>query len=178
MRSDLNHVRRILIGGTDDNVALFRSQLPKSWQSLVIGSFPVGMTASNQEVLERAMAIGKEVELKLEAQLAESIVTDAAKGKGGVVNLEETLNAIHEGRVLTLLIREGFRAPGSRCSSCGFVSSLPMDTCPYCGGKAVDVPDAVELAVRRTILAGGEVEVLDLDQEVKGFQQIGALLRY
>lgn len=173
-----NRVRRILIGGSDDNIALFRSQLPKSWQSLVIGSFPVGMTASHQEVLERAMAVGREVELKLEAHLAETIVTNAAKGKGGVIHLEDTLNAIHEGRVQTLLIREGFRAPGSRCSSCGFVSSLPMESCPYCGGKPVEVPDAVELAVRRTILSGGEVEVLDSDLEIKGFQQIGALLRF
>lgn len=173
-----NHVRRILIGGTEDNIALFRSQLPKSWQSLVIGSFPMSMTASHPEVLERAMAEGREVELKLEAHLAETIVTNAAKGKGGVIHLEDTLNAIHEGRVQTLLYREGFRAPGSRCSSCGFVSSLPMHTCPYCGGKPVDVPDAVELAVRRAMLAGGEVEALDSQQEIKGFQQIGALLRF
>lgn len=173
-----NHVRRILIGGSDDNVALFRSQLPKSWQSLVIGSFPISMTASHQEVFERAMAIGREVETKLEAHLAESIVTSAAKGKGGVIHLEETLNAIHEGRVQTLLIREGFRAPGSRCSSCGYVSSLPMEACPYCAGKPVDVPDAVELAVRRAIMAGGEVEVLNSEHEIKGFQQIGALLRF
>ncbi len=173
-----NHVRRILIGGSDDNIALFRSQLPKSWQSLVIGSFPISMTASHHDVLEKAMEVGKEVELKLEAHLAETIVTNAAKGKGGVIHLEDTLYAIHEGRIQTLLIREGFRAPGSRCTSCGFVSSLPMEACPFCGGKPDEVSDAVELAVRRTILSGGEVEVLDSDREIKGFQQIGALLRF
>lgn len=173
-----NHIRRILIGGTEDNVALFRSRLPKSFQSLVIGSFPMSMTASHPEVLEKAMAVGREVELKLEAHLAETIVTNAAKGKGGVVHLEDTLNAIHEGRVQTLLIRKGFRAPGMRCSSCRYVSSLPMEVCPYCGGKPSEVPDAVELAVRRAMLSGGEVEVLDSDQEIEGFQQIGALLRF
>lgn len=175
---DENNVRRILIGGTDDNEALFRSQLPKSWQSLVIGSFSISMLASHQEVWEKAMAVGKDVELKLEAHLAEAIVTSAAKGKGGVVHLEDTLNAIHEGRVQTLLVREGFRAPGLRCSSCGFVSSLPMEACPYCGGKPVDVPDAVELAVRRAMQSGGEVEIVDSSLDVKGFQQIGALLRF
>ena len=95
-----------------------------------------------------------------------------------MIHLEDTLDAIHKGRVQTLLIRDGFRAPGNRCSSCGFVSSLPMEVCPYCGGKPVEVVDAVELAVRRVMQAGGEVEVLDSSQEVKGFEQIGALLRF
>ena len=48
-----NNVRRVLIGGTDDNIALFRSQLPKSWQSLIVGTFPISMTASHTEVMER-----------------------------------------------------------------------------------------------------------------------------
>ncbi len=173
-----NNVRRILIGGTEDNVALFRSQLPKSWQSLVLGSFPISMHASHPEVLEKAMEIGKQVELKNEAILAEAIITSAAKGKGGVIHLEETLKAIHEGRVQTLLIREYFRAPGNRCSACGYVSSLPMTTCPYCGGKPLEITDAVELAVHKVMQSGGEVEVLDPELEVKGFEQIGALLRF
>ncbi len=46
-----NNVRRILIGGTDDNVIPFRAQLSKAFQSLVVGTFPMSMTASHTEVL-------------------------------------------------------------------------------------------------------------------------------
>jgi peptide chain release factor subunit 1 len=173
-----NNVRRIVIGGTEDNVALFRSQLPKAWQSLVMGTFSISMVASHTEVLERAMEIGREVEHRRQARLASTVVTNAAKGRGGVVNLEDTLNAIREGRVQTLLIRDGFRAPGTRCKSCGYLSSLPMESCPFCGGETEDIPDAVELAVRQIMQSGGEVEVLRSDQVVKGFEQIGAVLRY
>lgn len=56
------NVRRIVLGGTEDNVAFFRNQLPKAWQSLVIGSFQISMLATHTEVLERAMQIGEEVE--------------------------------------------------------------------------------------------------------------------
>jgi hypothetical protein len=52
------NVRRILIGGTDDNVAFFRNQLPKAWQSLVVGSFPISK-ANQTEILAKAMQIGK-----------------------------------------------------------------------------------------------------------------------
>jgi peptide chain release factor subunit 1 len=172
------NVRRIVIGGTEDNVALFRNQLPKTWQSLVIGSFPISMLATHTEVLERAMQIGEAAEISREAHLASTVVTQSAKGRGGVVGLEATLNSVREGRIQTLLIRDGFRAPGNRCTGCGYISVQPMETCPFCGGKAEQIPDAVELAVRHIMQSGGEVEVLRAGQEVKGFDQIGAVLRY
>lgn len=172
------NVRRILLGGTDNNIAIFRSRLPKSWQTLVVGDFPISMTVSHAEVLERAMEVGRKAESRREAQLAAAIVTNAAKGRGGVVGLEETLRAIHEGRLLTLMIRDGFRAPGSRCKSCGFISAERFESCPYCGGEPEEIQDAVDLGVRKMMQAGGEVEVLPRDQESGDFDQIGGLLRY
>jgi peptide chain release factor subunit 1 len=172
------NVRRILIGGTEENVALFRNQLPKSWQSLVIGSFPISMLATHSEVLERAMEIGAEAELKREAHLASTVVTQSAKGRGGVIGLEATLQSIREGRIQTLLVRDGYRAPGKRCSGCGYLTSQPIDNCPFCGSKTEQIQDAVEMVVRHTMQGGGDIEVLHAAQEIKGFDQIGAILRY
>jgi peptide chain release factor subunit 1 len=173
-----NNVRRVLIGGTEDNVALFRSQLPKAWQSLVVGSFPMAMTASHSEVLERAMQIGQEADRRRQAKLVDAVVTSAAKGRGGVVGLDDTLSALHEGRVQTLLIREGLREPGHRCLSCGYIMATEMDVCPFCGGKITEIPDAVEMAVRQVMQSGGDVEVLHDDLELEKHGHIGALLRY
>lgn len=173
-----NNVRRILIGGTEDNVALFRNQLPKAWQSLVVGTFPISMHATHDEVLEKAMQIGEEAELRREEELAKTVVTNAAKGKGGVLGLDDTLKAVHEGRVQILLIRDGFQAEGCRCKGCGYLSAYHMQACPYCGGECEEIPDAVELAVRKVMQLGGEVEVLPANQVVGQFDHIGALLRY
>ena len=173
-----NNIRRILIGGTEDNVALFRSQLPKSWQSLVVGSFPISMVASQSEVLEKAMQIGLEADCRREAYLVQTVVANAAKGRGGVVDLEDTLGAVHEGRVQTLVIRDGYRAPGFHCQSCGYLSSKPMDTCPFCGGICEEITDAVEQAIHNVMESGGDVEVLHSPQALESFDQIGALLRY
>lgn len=173
-----NNVRRILIGGTDDNVALFRSQLPKAWQSLVVGAFPMSMVSSHTEVLERAMQIGAEADRQRERQLVSTVITNAAKGRGGVMHLDDTLKAVREGRVQTLLIRDGFRAPGFRCKSCGYLYAQHMDSCQFCGGECEQIPDAVELAVRQVMQAGGEVEVLHGEHVNGDFHQIGALLRY
>lgn len=173
-----NNVRRVLIGGTDDNVALFRAQLPKAWQSLVVGAFPISMIASQSDVLELAMQVGQEAEQRRKARLVDAVVTSAAKGRGGVVRLEDTLVAVHERRVQTLLIQEGLRAPGSRCRSCGYITAQKMEECSFCGGELEQVPDVVEVAVRRIMRYGGEVEVLHDDMALGELEHIGALLRY
>lgn len=172
------NVRRILIGGTEDNVAMFRNLLPKAWQSLVVGSFPISMVASHNEVLAKAMEIGALAEMRRENELVKALVTNSAKGRGGVLGLQETLDAIRGGRLQTLVIRDGFRDPGLRCTGCGYLSVKPVEVCPYCGGVMEQIADAVELAVQAVMTDGGEVEVLRADQKIKGFDQIGAILRY
>jgi peptide subunit release factor 1 (eRF1) len=173
-----NNVRRVLLGGTDDTLSVFRAQLPKTWQSLVVGTFPMSMAASHNEVLERAMLVGQEAERRREARLVDAIMTNAAKGRSGVVGLEGTLNAVHQGRVQTLVIQEGLRLPGSRCEGCGFVTSQKLESCPFCGGHFKSIPDSVELAVRNVMQSGGEVEVLHDPSPLKEHESIGALLRY
>jgi stalled ribosome rescue protein Dom34 len=173
-----NNVRRVLIGGTEENTALLRNQLPKSWQSLIVGTFPMSMTASKLDVLERTMQIGKEAEYRKEEQILKKLVTGAAKERGGVLNLDETLGAVHDGRVQTLVIQEGYRASGSQCRGCGYITAQDLPVCKFCGSKFEQIPDAVEMAVYKVMKGGGEVEVLQHEHKVDGFKNIGALLRY
>jgi peptide subunit release factor 1 (eRF1) len=172
------NVRRVIIGGTEENVNAFRSHLPKAWQSLVVGSFPISKTASQTEIMERAQKAGQEAEGLKQVHLIETIVTSEAKGRQGVTNLEDTLNAVHDGRVQTLVIRDGYRAPGFRCQGCGYLTTEELKTCPFCGHNFENIPDAVELAVRRVMRDGGEVEVIHNLSQQTDFDQVGALLRY
>lgn len=173
-----NNVRRVLIGGAELNVASFRSQLPRTWQSLIVGTFPMSMTAGKDEVLERSMQIGREVENQREAEVIKTLITNASKGRGGVMQLDDTLRCVHEGRVQSLVIREGYRAPGYRCTGCGYLTAHQQEKCPFCGKAFEQIPDAVEMAVRKVMQQGGEVEVLHEDQNTERFGHIGAILRY
>lgn len=173
-----NNVRRVLIGGTDENLAIFRGLLPKAWQSLVVGTFPMSMTASADDVFARAMEIGAQAELRQETDLLQKIVTSASKGHGGVLGLEDTLHALREGRIQTLAIQEGYRAAGYLCHGCGHLTAQALPTCQYCGGTFKHIPDVVDMAVSSVMQAGGDVEVLQREHQVKGFEAIGALLRY
>jgi rubrerythrin len=173
-----NNVRRVVIFGTEENVSSFRSQLPKVWQSLIVGTFSMSMTANKDDVKEHAMQIGREAERQREVTLVKSMITGAAKGRKAVTHLEDTLKAVHDGRVQTLVFRDGFRAPGYRCKGCGYLTSEKLDQCPFCGKTFENIPDAVELAVGNVMRLGGDVEVIHDSEKLTDFGNIGAVLRY
>ncbi|NPV55552.1 MAG: hypothetical protein HPY76_02610 [Anaerolineae bacterium] len=172
------HIRRVLIGGTDENVAQFRALLPKAWQSLVVGDFPMSMTASHAEVLEKALAVGLAAEREHEAHLMQRLVTAAAKGEGAVTGLARTLAVVNDGRVALLVLREGLREPGQCCRECEALAPANGNTCPACGGLLAPVPDVIDLAVGRALAHGGEVQVMAPSDRLLALGEIGALLRY
>ena len=171
------NVRRILIGGTDENLAQFQHNLPKKWQSLIVGTFSLGMTANPHEVLDEAIKIGAAAEEKREAGLVSQMVTAAAKHNDGVLGLRDTLRAAHEGRIQTLLVDENYHAPGYRCEGCGHLTAEKLDSCHFCEGKFAKITDAAEVAVRTVMLAGGVVEIVRDNSEMEAVG-IGGLLRY
>lgn len=173
-----NHVRRILIGGTESSVAYFLSQLPKSWQSLVMGTFPIEMTAGHMQVLEKALEVAQNAEEEKENRLVNAAITAAAKGRDGIIGLDDTLGAVHAGRVQTLLISEGFRASGNRCQGCGYITAHGPEKCPFCHHDFEKIDDAVEHAVRKVLEDGGEVDVIYENSDLKRAGNIAALLRY
>ncbi|HWQ45599.1 MAG TPA: hypothetical protein VN376_01965 [Longilinea sp.] len=172
------HIRRILIAGTDENVNLFRSQLPKSMQSLVMGTIPLAMTASHAEVLERALTIGKEVEKKKETILVDRLITLSAKGKEAVVGLEKTLEAVNESRVHTLVIVSEFRKAALRCPKCKTLVITQTSNCPVCDSAYEKVVDVIDLMVHQVMQKGGEVEVIQESEALSKAGSIGAILRY
>ena len=172
-----NHIRRILIGGTEENVKQFKSRLPKTWQSLVVGTFPISMTARPAEVLAKALEIGQQAEHRREMRLVEKMITSAAKGADGVVRLDDTLSAVHDGRVQTLIVREGYRAEGFQCKGCGYITTQNLKACPFCGKPFAQIKDAVEMAVRKVMKDGGDVEVVYKNPQLEEIG-IGGVLRY
>jgi peptide chain release factor subunit 1 len=173
-----NGIKRILIGGTDDNVSMFQNLLPKHWHNLIYGTFPFTKTDKEIDLLEKALEIGEQVERQREDELVESLITAAAKGREGVVSLNETLGAVHAGQVQILLVDRDFHAPAYQCENCGFLTAHKIhNKCPYCGHAIAQIPDAIDMAVRQVMQSGGEVEIV-VDNPAMQEIGIGALLRY
>lgn len=175
-----NHIRRLLIGGTDDNVAQFRNLLPKSWQSLVMGTFPMSMTANHDDVLEKALQVGKNAEQEREMLFVSKLIENAANDNNAVMGLDDTLDAINNSRVQTLIVAENYFTKGFICPNCEqLYSPLSGKICTSCDNSDLQpVEDIIDLAVSRVISLGGEVEVTQANNDLETAGKIGAFLRY
>jgi peptide subunit release factor 1 (eRF1) len=169
--------RNLLLAGTDSTLSQFKSHLPRVWSDRVIGTFAADMTEGYTQVRDRAFDVLEQVEIERKASLADAVITAAAKGSNGVVRLGDTLGAVHEGRVQTLVVAHGYRAPGYRCTGCGYITDQSLDECIFCGGEIQEISNAVEEAVAQVLEMGSRVEIV---HEHERFDQvgIGALLRY
>lgn len=110
--------------------------------------------------------------------MVKTVITAASKGHQGTLGLEDTLRAVKDGRVMTLLVNDGFRHKGYLCQGCGHLTIRANDACEFCGGQFVEIPDVVDLAVTEVMKAGGEVEIVRDIAELVNAGKIGALLRY
>ena len=169
---------RLILGGTEDNLAQFKGMLPKALQEQVVGSFSIDITAPETEVLARSLEVIKAAEKQGEEELVERMITAAAQGGAGVSGLDGTLGGVAGGRVHILLVAEGYRAKGYLCSKCGYITAQKKEKCPFCGGEVRQIDDAVDLIVRRVLDSGGQVEVVEDSPALEKAGSIGAILRY
>lgn len=144
----LHHTEHILLGGTEPTLSAFREGLSQPWRGCVEATFNISMRVSDAEVLERSLAIMLDRVEAREAELAERISMLAARHGNGVVGVDDTLAAIQEGRVQTLVLVEGAVAP-----------------------------EVAGPAIARVLDLGGEVEFVG-EESALGADQVGALLRY
>lgn len=174
---ELHKPQRLILAGAEPTVTQFREALPKHLQEKVIGSFNADMNASDLEIRELSIEILEQVEQEREQSLVEAVFTAAAKGRGGVIRLADTLGAAHEGRIQTLVVARDYRQPGYQCRNCDYITDQALKVCPFCGGTFAEIPDAAEALVTKVIEDSGQVEVVDDHPKIAEFG-VGALLRY
>ena len=170
-------IRRLFLGGTSETVAQFREMLPKQLQSCLAGSFPMDIEAGEAEVRQRALNLLREVNAEREAKLVEKLVTLNARGANAVVGLDDTLQAISDKRVETLIISDGYRTPGYVQEASGYVVAN-MALSPLAEAELSEAADVVETAVAQTVAQGGHVEVIAENPALEDAGRIGAILRY
>jgi peptide subunit release factor 1 (eRF1) len=170
-------IRRLFLGGTAETVASFRDALPKLLQSRVAGTFAIDMDAGEAEVRKHSLALLRQANDERETRLVQQMITAEAKGGAATIGLDRTLQAISDKKVHTLIISDGFRAPGYVQDESGFVvANLALS--PLTEEELTAVDDVVDTAVAQTMTQGGHVEVINDNAELEKIGRIGAILRY
>jgi peptide chain release factor subunit 1 len=136
---------------------------------------PVG--ASDEEIRHAALAVEAEVERRREAEVVARLRDATGAGRRGVAGLDDTLRALVDRRVETLLVSSGYAAPGWRCLSCGWIGRIGR-RCPVCATEMAAVDDVVEEAVEEALSQSCDVEICEGNADLDVLGRIGALLRY
>ena len=176
-----SHCAHILLGGQTEEVALFRAFLPKYWQNLIIGEFAIDIDATPDEIRKKVTDLIEAANREEQIKLVDSVAQAAKKRTPrGALGLDDTLNALEEKRVLTLVFSEDFRADGFQCENCGHLSAVELKACPMCGHALVRIPHVIDLAIRKAMEMDSTVIAAhgDASARLKRFGGVGALFRY
>jgi peptide subunit release factor 1 (eRF1) len=173
-----HNVGRVVLSGSDGNVAQLREVQPRALADKVIGEIGLDMNASPAEVWEAAFVVAQTAQVKAEQDLLEAVTTASHKGGAGAVGLADTLAALQAGRVYHLLLDRGLHVPGQQCAGCQAIVIENPPACPACGGRLAAAADAVDLALHRAIESGLHVSVLEPGPLLAQAGGIAAVLRY
>ena len=167
----------LVIGAPDEICKALERELHPYLRERIAAHVSVAVNASEEEITQAALSVEADVEREREGASVQRLRDAIGTGRGGVAGLEAVLGALVARRVDTLLVSDGYEAPGWRCRSCSFVGARGPG-CPVCSATMDRVDDVVEEAVEDALAQSCRVTVCVENADLDVLGRIGALLRY
>jgi peptide subunit release factor 1 (eRF1) len=172
--------RHLLVSGSAEVLAEYRSQLPPSVLKRWAGEFSLPVDASVGDVTRAVEPLIARTEAAAERE-AIARINDAVPQGRGAWGLAGTLRGLEERRVMLLVVHDRYRAPGGECPGCGLLLVEGTARCPACGGEPAAVEDIVDAALERAVSQEAELELVranDARRLLPPGEPIGALFRF
>jgi peptide subunit release factor 1 (eRF1) len=80
--------------------------------------------------------------------------------RGAALGKQPVCDALREGRVMTLVVEDAYREPGTHCPECGGLWAVISPGCLACGGMVEVVQDIAELAIDRALQQRAGLEIV------------------
>ena len=167
----------LVLAGPEDITRELERELHAYLRERIAARIHLAATAADDEIRHAVEEVEGEVERAREAALVERLRQAVHSGSGGVAGTEPVLEALVARRVDTLLVSEGFEAPGWRCGRCSWVGTRGR-RCPLCGTEMEEVGDVVEEAVEEALAQACRVAVCRESADLDVMGRMGALLRF
>jgi peptide chain release factor subunit 1 len=170
--------RRLLLAGTDKNVARFKDLLSNRLRSMVVGQFPADANAGAAEIGVKALEVAAKLEVQEGETMANDLLATAARGGRAVLGLVPTLEAVQMGRAAHVVVLADYAQPGYRFVDSGLILLELTEKSDLASGRVQELPDAVESVIRRALAQGIPVTLVDRHDDLAKAGKIGALTRY
>jgi peptide subunit release factor 1 (eRF1) len=169
---------RLILGGPVDVDTMLRDELSRPLRSRFAGMVPIGLEASDAEVLTAVRVMAEEIKRETQREMVEELISVQTTPRAAL-GLRDAVNALNDDRVHHLFLTSGLVRSGGRCPICGRLE-IATDRCPVCGVPLEPVSEmrerlidnALEQAARVELVSG---EAADLLEQHDG---IGAWTRY
>lgn len=168
---------RLILGVPDELASELDAVLHPYVRSRVEARCSIPVGATDGQIRAAAHEVEAEVERRKEDEAVRSLRELVGAGGRAAAGLDDTLRALGERRVATLLVSSGHSAPGWHCPGCDTLGRVGR-SCRSCGAPMDAVPDVVEQAVDDALTSGCRVEVCLGNADLDVLGGIGALLRY
>lgn len=171
---------RLALGGPAEAVTRLQSFLHEDLRPLLTERrIDVDVSAASEDAIRAAAArLVEEDDRERERAALDRLAAAEGTGGRGAGGLEETLRALGEQRVDTLLLDPRFDRVGARCPSCGLLLSRADGTCPADGAALQPVQRLREAVVEAALAQDAHVMAVRHFPDLGPFQGIAALLRY
>jgi len=166
----------LVLAGPEEIAGELERELHPYLKDRLAASLPMAVHARDDEIARAAQDVEEGVERAREAAAVDRLRHAVGTGTG-VAGLDPVLEALVARRVETVLISEGFEAPGWRCPSCAWVGTMGR-RCPLCDAEMDQVDDVVEEAVEDALAQACRVRFCRENADLDVLGRVGALLRY
>jgi peptide subunit release factor 1 (eRF1) len=167
----------LFIGAPEKVVGDLERVLHPYLKDRLVGRVHVAPGASDDEVQQAVFTAEAEASQRHQQALVTRLRDAVGAGSGGVAGLKPSLAALVERRVDTLLVSDGYEAPGWRCPSCAFLGAMGP-ACPLCATPMEKLNDVVEAAIEEALTQSCTVELCAGNADLDVLGRIGALLRF
>jgi peptide chain release factor subunit 1 len=171
---------RAALGGPPEIVPRFEAMLAAEVRAQIIpGRVEVDLSSANDEQIRQAVAkLVLEDEKRLERDALDRLAAGIGSGGRAAGGPENTIEALNERRVQTLLLEPAFDRPGARCQTCGLLMLESDGRCPADGSETEELDHLREAAVEAALAQDADVMVVRHYPDLGPLQGIGALLRF
>jgi len=170
--------RRLILAGTEKNVAIFKELLSNRLRSIVVGQIGAQANATPAQIREKALELAQKATREEAVAVADEVITQARKGGNAILGLAETLTAVQTGRAQQIVVLADFAQPAYRFVDSGTILLDLNEASELASGRVQPLPDAVESVLRHALAQGIDVTILNEHADLATAGKIGALTRY